>query len=123
MTGVQKSTRLNSSHTIISYAWSSDVCSSDRKSTRLNSSHTIISYAVFCLKKIIHMLGGALPHPPHPPLATLLHPPRSARGGGLDRHGHARCGQARLVCGVVSFIKECGAPREQPLSPPRPPSH
>src|SRR3954462_14538819 len=27
----------------------------DRKSTRLNSSHTIISYAVFCLKK---KLGG-----------------------------------------------------------------
>src|SRR3954465_1772364 len=25
--------------------------SADRKSTRLNSSHTIISYAVFCLKK------------------------------------------------------------------------
>src|SRR6202008_5155442 len=24
----------------------------DRKSTRLNSSHTVISYAVFCLKKI-----------------------------------------------------------------------
>src|SRR3954466_1790361 len=53
MTGVQKSTRLNSSHTIISYAWSSDVCSSDRKSTRLNSSHTIISYDVFCLKNKI----------------------------------------------------------------------
>src|SRR3954449_4825932 len=31
---------------------------SDRKSTRLNSSHTLISYAVFCLKKktIQHML-------------------------------------------------------------------
>src|SRR5260221_1939345 len=28
------------------------LCSaSDRKSTRLNSSHTVISYAVFCLKK------------------------------------------------------------------------
>src|SRR5258708_24993784 len=26
-------------------------CSPDRKSTRLNSSHQIISYAVFCLKK------------------------------------------------------------------------
>jgi len=26
-------------------------CRSDRKSTRLNSSHQIISYAVFCLKK------------------------------------------------------------------------
>src|SRR5438132_10803168 len=25
--------------------------SADRKSTRLNSSHTVISYAVFCLKK------------------------------------------------------------------------
>src|SRR3954449_7196833 len=35
----------------LSYALSSDVCSSDRKSTRLNSSHTLISYAVFCLKK------------------------------------------------------------------------
>src|SRR3954466_16430410 len=38
--------------TRLSCDWSSDVCSSDhRKSTRLNSSHTIISYAVFCLKK------------------------------------------------------------------------
>src|SRR5256885_1317871 len=27
--------------------------SSDRKSTRLNSSHLVISYAVFCLKKIL----------------------------------------------------------------------
>src|SRR5205807_9893051 len=26
-------------------------CSGDRKSTRLNSSHLVISYAVFCLKK------------------------------------------------------------------------
>src|SRR3954467_14092781 len=31
----------------------------DRKSTRLNSSHTIISYAVFCLKK-----NHTLDHPP-----------------------------------------------------------
>src|SRR5260221_13454527 len=29
----------------------------DRKSTRLNSSHTVISYAVFCLKKIVYVLG------------------------------------------------------------------
>src|SRR5438034_7835702 len=28
--------------------WPADL---DRKSTRLNSSHTVISYAVFCLKK------------------------------------------------------------------------
>src|SRR5476649_395121 len=30
----------------------------DRKSTRLNSSHTVISYAVFCLKKKRQVLGG-----------------------------------------------------------------
>src|SRR5256885_5588658 len=29
----------------------------DRKSTRLNSSHLVISYAVFCLKKIEPSLG------------------------------------------------------------------
>src|SRR5436190_18233567 len=28
-----------------------DAMEGDRKSTRLNSSHTVISYAVFCLKK------------------------------------------------------------------------
>src|SRR5260221_5493297 len=28
-----------------------DAVDGDRKSTRLNSSHTVISYAVFCLKK------------------------------------------------------------------------
>src|SRR5215218_10845473 len=33
------------------YACSEPFASRDRKSTRLNSSHTVISYAVFCLKK------------------------------------------------------------------------
>src|SRR5947207_7119035 len=32
----------------------------DRKSTRLNSSHTVISYAVFCLKKKKSTPGPAL---------------------------------------------------------------
>src|SRR5437588_5119362 len=31
--------------------WNGTCLSRDRKSTRLNSSHTVISYAVFCLKK------------------------------------------------------------------------
>src|SRR5256885_10663592 len=31
-----------------------EICARDRKSTRLNSSHLVISYAVFCLK--IHTL-------------------------------------------------------------------
>src|SRR5438034_8039813 len=34
----------------------------DRKSTRLNSSHTVISYAVFCLKKKIHLCVEQLHH-------------------------------------------------------------
>src|SRR5947208_8732081 len=34
----------------LAYAWREHT-SLDRKSTRLNSSHQIISYAVFCLKK------------------------------------------------------------------------
>src|SRR3990170_2390306 len=47
----RKSTRLNSSHQIISYAvFCLKKKNVDRKSTRLNSSHQIISYAVFCLK-------------------------------------------------------------------------
>src|ERR1039457_274576 len=33
----------------------------DRKSTRLNSSHLVISYAVFCLKKKITKQGLAWP--------------------------------------------------------------
>src|SRR2546426_5065660 len=45
----RKSTRLNSSHLVISYA----VFCLKKKSTRLNSSHLVISYAVFCLKKKI----------------------------------------------------------------------
>src|SRR5256885_12930784 len=31
--------------------WAQRVLDGDRKSTRLNSSHLVISYAVFCLKK------------------------------------------------------------------------
>src|SRR5258708_18081851 len=36
--------------------------SEDRKSTRLNSSHQIISYAVFCLKKKTNPTQALQPH-------------------------------------------------------------
>src|ERR1039457_2792660 len=40
-----------------SYSRRRALCSNvDRKSTRLNSSHLVISYAVFCLKKIALLL-------------------------------------------------------------------
>src|SRR5947207_4255907 len=36
---------------VVAAAAEADVLRLDRKSTRLNSSHTVISYAVFCSKK------------------------------------------------------------------------
>src|SRR5438034_4468014 len=36
---------------LVATTFSTDTPNLDRKSTRLNSSHTVISYAVFCLKK------------------------------------------------------------------------
>src|SRR5260221_6279352 len=38
------------------------IADEDRKSTRLNSSHTVISYAVFCLKKK-NPMGNTTPAP------------------------------------------------------------
>src|SRR2546426_10844214 len=49
--------------------WLSCGASSDRKSTRLNSSHRVISYAVFCLKKkkVIATPSGRRPNRGTPP--------------------------------------------------------
>src|SRR5438132_8908600 len=45
----------------------------DRKSTRLNSSHTVISYAVFCLKKkIIAAVIAYYVHPVNIQTACLI---------------------------------------------------
>src|SRR3954467_1575155 len=54
----------------------------DRKSTRLNSSHTIISYAVFCLKKTpcVRRCRGhkSRPLPSYPFFFLMIRrPPRS----------------------------------------------
>src|SRR3954464_14150936 len=52
MTGVQTCALRSEEHTSELQSHDNLVAVSlDRKSTRLNSSHTIISYAVFCLKK------------------------------------------------------------------------
>src|SRR5256885_4566677 len=55
----------------------------DRKSTRLNSSHLVISYAVFCLKKKkIPLAPRRMPHPVvssvYTPGITRLLPPGAA---------------------------------------------
>src|SRR3954467_5648693 len=56
---------------------------SDRKSTRLNSSHTIISYAVFCLKK--KQALRTQPRPRRPPQPVPPRPPPAAAAGPRDR--------------------------------------
>src|SRR5688500_9957559 len=53
-------------------SFSATITASDRKSTRLNSSHLVISYAVFCLKKK-NSLRLTLPR--YPPLLSSVHPP------------------------------------------------
>src|SRR5256885_5414020 len=50
--------RLESSVRSASDGFASDFA--DRKSTRLNSSHLVISYAVFCLKKKKVILSGII---------------------------------------------------------------
>src|SRR3954465_12446127 len=95
----------------------------DRKSTRLNSSHTIISYAVFCLKKkTTTNATHALAHPTPHALPRSAAPP--ARGGCAGRVGVAgarRCvGRWRVQ--FFFFFKAGAPPRVHPFSPPaRPP--
>src|SRR5256885_3222605 len=44
------------------YEGTNQIQRTDRKSTRLNSSHLVISYAVFCLKKKNNRYSSSLPH-------------------------------------------------------------
>src|SRR5260221_6477782 len=48
----------------------------DRKSTRLNSSHTVISYAVFCLKKKTQQTAPTSPLQDH---EAQLHAPAAPK--------------------------------------------
>src|ERR1039457_1901182 len=95
---------------------------SDRKSTRLNSSHLVISYAVFCLKKKKknkHMLH---PHQPTQPAHATpdLHIWPSVY---LECEVAPCCTLSYVSFFFVFFFfffKEGGPPRIPPFSPPRP---
>src|ERR1039457_6779092 len=92
---------------------------SDRKSTRLNSSHLVISYAVFCLKKknigIDHATASDLPlaGPVSPLVAT-------ARCGAPARSGPGRAPRLR-VFRLVFFLFKATPPPPYPPPPPPPP--
>src|SRR5256885_2652038 len=64
----------------------------DRKSTRLNSSHLVISYAVFCLKKKIHTKRQTLFHD----LDAVIHLLMEAKHWGLRTSRNATSINIRL---------------------------
>src|ERR1022692_3594567 len=117
----RSSTRLNSSHLVISYAvfWSSDVCS-DRKSTRLNSSHLVISYAVFCLKKKSCLSAWYRDRY----LASLSRvcvcgcSAAGEAGGPLDPGGRLVPSLARISSLLLFFLNDPAATETYPLSLP-----
>src|SRR5256885_2884765 len=65
----------------------------DRKSTRLNSSHLVISYAVFCLKKTKAPAGGAAHGHERPPRAGLRGDPARCAERQAAVDGSARTGK------------------------------
>src|SRR4051795_265710 len=95
-------------------------CALDRKSTRLNSSHTLISYAVFCLKKknnaALH-LGG---HERR--CLTFVTPvvcaPRRRCLVVVEPLAALLRDAAQLV--LFFFFLKPRAPQDFPLSPPAP---
>src|SRR3954462_10371026 len=89
---------------------------SDRKSTRLNSSHTIISYAVFCLKKKKNIVLRGCCSAGLPPLASAegsgAVPGHMARVRGPVWTSLSR---VRDVRHLFFFFKEPGPPGLCPL--------
>src|SRR2546430_11371684 len=72
---------------------------SDRKSTRLNSSHSQISYAVFCLKKKKTTVRDSSTTHKDKILPTSLSKASSLESAGHGLHGR----QALIQCPVVSL--------------------
>src|SRR3954466_4706961 len=77
---------------------------SDRKSTRLNSSHTIISYAVFCLKK--KKSHRSPPAPPRRPPDTAPPSPATlgACCGAWVRAARLRARPVAVLISAVAFF-------------------
>src|SRR3954464_2601961 len=89
---------------------------SDRKSTRLNSSHTIISYAVFCLKKKNNCGSGFLalaPGTPHVPQDVQRRVAWRA-GTGVGIPARDGCGSEAVRLWVF-FLNDRGTPEISPL--------
>src|SRR3954465_4948954 len=93
-------------------------CALDRKSTRLNSSHTIISYAVFCLKKKVPDTWAA-PPPRRRARVVAAAPsaPARARWGRWGRPPPA-ADTGRPLLLAQRFFLNGGGPTVTPPFPP-----
>src|SRR3954466_1417034 len=93
----------------------------DRKSTRLNSSHTIISYAAFCLKKKRRAAAHRRPRrrPVHARALARLRRVRAdaRRQAGRPRRGGGGGTRRRCSC---FFFNGPGPRRRRPPPPPPP---
>src|SRR3954462_13200545 len=91
---------------------------SDRKSTRLNSSHTIISYADFCLKKIAFHQNS----PREGAVLSLSLPSAAQRRARLvtdsRHHGHTTPLAAAQITRQDRFFFKDRATTETYLFPP-----
>src|SRR3954464_6009750 len=90
----------------------------DRKSTRLNSSHTIISYAVFCLKK--EQPAPLFPSLVTHTISTASTARSNIGGGPVEREstGSGSCENQTLYGATPLFFFRKGAPPNLPSPPP-----
>src|SRR3954449_5690720 len=94
---------------------------SDRKSTRLNSSHTLISYAVFCLKKKKQQHSSGHARWAGEYVRTAERPSTRPRTPAVDRAAPLVPMPVRLHAPfLLFFFKEPAPPGIFLLSPPPP---
>src|ERR1022692_1802592 len=98
------------------------VAVADRKSTRLNSSHLVISYAVFCLKKRrISMVGNSTTPAPRAARREASEPASPLRSGEGRREGERDCVLALVTTILLLFCFKCsGHPRFSRFCPTPP---
>src|SRR5205085_3029891 len=87
--------------------WEIEKGARDRKSTRLNSSHSQISYAVFCLKKKISDLVVADDLQRVPDLTSGAHRRLCCSSSARTRCTLARRARSNLRSSVTSCLSHC----------------
>src|ERR1039457_7175605 len=94
----------------------------DRKSTRLNSSHLVISYAVFCLKKKKKKKHNEVDNHDRPSkhaqrVTRCVHPPRSS---SLSLSCLDAVSVQYVLFAFFFFLKDPPPPNFSPFPPPAP---